>query len=90
VYQLVGLYTAQFETLVGRWEQDRFDLLQPDSPNPNYVLMIIVREQITAVALKEVHLVGVSSGSHRTGAGYTRCFGLSDSPAEPANGQIET
>ena len=32
VYQHLPIYAAQFESLVVRWEQEQYDLLQPDSP----------------------------------------------------------
>jgi hypothetical protein len=59
---------AQFESLVGRWEEERYDLLQPDSPGLHLVMMFLIIEQIKDVGKKEVELVGMSSGS-RTAAG---------------------
>ena len=67
-FLLLRVYAAQFESLVARWEQERFDLMQPDSPGSNMVLMFLILEQLKDVAKKEVELVGVSSGS-RAAAG---------------------
>jgi hypothetical protein len=38
VYYMFRVYAAQFESLAGRWEEKRFDLLQPDSPGPHFIL----------------------------------------------------
>ena len=32
LYHQLCVYAGQFESLVARWGEDRFDLLQPDSP----------------------------------------------------------
>ena len=37
LYCQLRVYVAQFESLAGRWEQERFDLLQPDSPGPHHI-----------------------------------------------------
>jgi hypothetical protein len=66
-YQLVD-YAGQFESLVGRWEQERFDLLQPNTPSLHLILMFLSTEQIKDVGGKELQLLGASSGS-RTVAG---------------------
>ena len=72
LYWQLGVYAGQFKSLVGRWGEERFDLLQPDSPGPHctqhLVLAFIILEQIKDVGTKEVQLLGVSSGS-RTAAG---------------------
>ena len=68
VYFDVRVYAAQFESLVGRWEEERYDQLQPDSPGQHLVMMFLLTEQLKDVGKKEVELVGMSSGS-RTAAG---------------------
>jgi hypothetical protein len=68
LYYDVRVYAAQFESLVGRWEEERYDLLQPDSPGMYVVMMFLILEQMKDVGKKEVELVGMSSGS-RTAAG---------------------
>jgi hypothetical protein len=68
VYLAGRVYAAQFESLVGRWEEERFDLLQPDSPGLHLVMMFLILEQLKDVGKKEVELVGMSSGS-RSAAG---------------------
>ena len=57
------VYAAQFESLAGRWEEERFDLLQPDTPGVHNILTFICAEQLKDVATKELQLVGASSGS---------------------------
>jgi hypothetical protein len=56
-------YAAQFESLVARWEHERFDLLQPDEPGVYGILVRLGQEQIKSVGTKEIELLGVSSGS---------------------------
>jgi hypothetical protein len=68
VYHKLRVYTAHFDSLVGRWEQERFDLLQPDAASPVMPLMMLSVEQVKDVAAREVALIGVSSGS-RSAAG---------------------
>jgi hypothetical protein len=68
LYFQLHVYAGQFESLVGRWEQERFDLLQPDSPGLHTILMFLSLEQTKDVATKELQLLGVSSGS-RSAAG---------------------
>ena len=68
LYFQLGVYAAQFESLVGRWSEERFDLLQPDAPGVHLALNQLSNEQIKDVATKELQLVGASSGS-RTVAG---------------------
>ena len=62
------LYASQFESLVARWGEEQFDLLQPATPGPHIILSFLVIEMIKDVSTKEVALVGASSGS-RTVAG---------------------
>jgi hypothetical protein len=45
-------YAAQFESLVGRWEGERCDLLQPDAPSPHYVMLFLMLEQLKDVGKK--------------------------------------
>ena len=68
LYYDVRVYAAQFESLVGRWEEERYDLLQPDIPGLHVVMMFLIVEQMKDVGKNEVELVGMSSGS-RTAAG---------------------
>ena len=51
-----------------RWEEEWFDLLQPDSTGLHFILLFLFIEQLKDVAAKEVQLLGASSGS-RTAAG---------------------
>jgi hypothetical protein len=53
---------------LARWEEERFDLLQPDAPGVHIILMFLAAEQLKDVGAKELQLVGASSGS-RTAAG---------------------
>ena len=48
---------AEFESLAIRWELERFDLLQPESPGVHCVLITLSTEQMKVVASKEVELV---------------------------------
>jgi hypothetical protein len=68
LYQQFYVYAAQFESLAARWEEERFDLLQPDLPSVHFILTRLSAEQTKDVATREVELIGVSSGS-RTVAG---------------------
>jgi hypothetical protein len=68
LYYQLPVYAGQFESLAARWEEERFDLLQPDMPGLHIILVFLSTEQIKDVAAKEVQLLGVSSGS-RTAAG---------------------
>ena len=45
VYWGVRVYAAQFESLAGRWEEKRYDQLQPDSPGQHLVMMFVMAEQ---------------------------------------------
>jgi hypothetical protein len=62
VFAQLYVYVAQFESVVARWEQEQFDLLQPDSPGLHHILTFLFIEQVKDVAAKEVELVGLSSG----------------------------
>jgi hypothetical protein len=68
LYHQLSVYVEQFEALAARWEEERFDLLQPDTPGLHIILLYISVEQLKDVAAKEVQLLGVSSGS-RSAAG---------------------
>jgi hypothetical protein len=68
-YYDVRVYTAQFESLVGRWEEERYDQLQPDSPGQHLVIMFLLTEQIKDVGKKEIELVGMSSGARSATGG---------------------
>jgi hypothetical protein len=63
------VYAAQFESLVGRWEEERFDLLQPDMPSVHQIWSFFCGELIKDVSTKELALVGASSGSRATAGG---------------------
>jgi hypothetical protein len=63
LYFQMCVYLGQFESLVGRWEEERFDLLQPDSAGIQFGLLFFSMEQIKDVAAKELELLGASSGS---------------------------
>jgi hypothetical protein len=69
VYFAVRVYVAQFESLARCWEQERYDLLQPDSPGLHVVMMFLLLEQLKVVGKKEVELVGMSSGSRSVAGG---------------------
>jgi hypothetical protein len=68
LYFQLGVYAGQFESLLARWSEERFDLLQPNTPGLHHILQLLMIEQIKDVSKKELQLVGVSSGS-RTAAG---------------------
>ena len=69
VYFAVRVYVAQFESLTGRWKEERYDLLQPDSPGLDIVMMFLLTEQMKDVGKKEVKLVGMSSGARSVAGG---------------------
>jgi hypothetical protein len=75
VYYMFRVYTAQFESLAGRWEQDQFDLLQPDSPGLHHIMAMLIVEQLKDVGAKEVELVGMSSGSRSAAGALNYTFG---------------
>jgi hypothetical protein len=92
LYFQLPVYVGQFESLVARWAQERFDLLQPDLPGLHIILMRLAVEQLKDVATKEVELIGVSSGS-RTAAGgldYARGVGGRVGPHKGGNTEAET
>jgi hypothetical protein len=74
VFYDVCNYTAQFESLARRWEQECYDLLQPDSPGAQIVMMFIIVEQLKLVGKKELELVGISSGSNTVSGGGGAAF----------------
>ena len=69
LYFQLHVYAGQFESLLGRWSEERFDLLQPDSPGLHFILLVLSVEQLKDVATKEVELVGASSGSRAAAGG---------------------
>jgi hypothetical protein len=69
VYYIMRAYVAQFESLAGRWEEERYDLLQPDSPGVHIIMLFLLTEQLKDVGKKEVELVGMSSGSRAAAGG---------------------
>jgi hypothetical protein len=69
LYNQLNAYAGQFESLAGRWGEERFDLLQPDTPGLHHILMLLSVEQLKDVATKEVELVGMSSGSRAAAGG---------------------
>jgi hypothetical protein len=69
VYYDLRVYVAQFESLAGRWEHERYDLLQPDIPGLHFVMLFLIVEQLKDVGKKEVELVGMSSGSRSSAGG---------------------
>jgi hypothetical protein len=86
LYFQMGVYAGQFESLLGRWQQERFDLLQPDTPGLHFLLMYMNNEQIKNVAKKELELVGVSFGSRVVAGGLDYMKG----GVGPAGGGKET
>jgi hypothetical protein len=70
VFHEMRVYVAQFESLVGRWEQERYDLLQPDRPSLHYIMLFMINfEQRKDVSKKEVELIDMSSGSRIVAGG---------------------
>jgi hypothetical protein len=63
LYHQLLVYVGQFESLLARWEEERFDMLQPDTPGVHLILMFLSLEQIKDVGGNEVELLGASSGS---------------------------
>jgi hypothetical protein len=74
VFQQMLVYVAQFESLVGRWQEERYNLMQPDSPGLHFIMMFLLIEQVKDVSKKEVELVGMSTGSRAVAGGldYTK------------------
>jgi hypothetical protein len=69
LYFQLHTYAGHFESLALRWEEERFDLLQPDRPGMHIILILLSIEQIKDVATKELQLVGASSGSRSAAGG---------------------
>ena len=88
LYHQLGDYVGQFESLVGWWEQDWFDMLQQDTPTMHLILMLLSVEQIKDVGAKEIQLLGASSGS-RTAAGAMN-FVMSGAGSAGAGKEAET
>ena len=49
LYMQLPVYAGQFESLVARWEEERFDLLQPDTPGLHIILVYMSVEQLNPV-----------------------------------------
>jgi hypothetical protein len=84
VYLAGRVYAAQFESLVGRWEEERYDLLQPDSPGLHVVMVFLIMEQMKDVGKKEVELVGMSSGSRSAAGAVDFMKGVAPAGAQTA------
>jgi hypothetical protein len=69
LYWQMQVYVGQFESLVERWSEEQFDLLQPETPGLHVILIFLCAEQLKDVATKEVELVGASSGGSSTAVG---------------------
>ena len=78
LYYQLPVYAGQFESLAARWEEERFDLLQPDLPGPHHILMFLTIEQLKDVTAKELQLVGVSSGMRVAAGGLAFMKGGAD------------
>jgi hypothetical protein len=67
MYFQLYVYAAQFESLLARWPEERFDLLQPDTPSVHFILIFLSVEQVKDVAAKKEawssHRVEMFSGS---------------------------
>jgi hypothetical protein len=87
LYFQLQIYAGQFESLVGRWEEERFDLLQPDLPGLHHILMLLSAEQIKDVGTKELQLLGASSGSRAAAGGLD--FRLAKGGTVAAGGRKE-
>jgi hypothetical protein len=74
LYHQLQVYAGQFESLAARCEEERFDLLQPDTPSQHIILMFLTVELTKDVATKELQLVGASSGLRAVAGGldYTK------------------
>jgi hypothetical protein len=88
VFWDVRVYAAQFESLVMRCDEDRYDLLQPDRPGSHLIMLFLTVEQMKQVSKKEVELVGMSSGSRVLG-GSTNFMKGGVAPAD-AQTTVET
>jgi hypothetical protein len=69
VFFQLQVYVGQFESLVGQWEEERFELLQPDAPGLHVILNQLCAAQLKDVSTKELQLVGASSGSRSATGG---------------------
>ena len=85
LYHQLQVYAAQFESLAGRWEEERFDLLQPDTPGLHHILLPLCAEQLKDVSTKEMQLVGISSGSRAASGSNDFMKGGAD-PADSGEG----
>ena len=56
--------------MAARWSEERFDLLQPDSPGVHHILHFVTTEQVKDIAAKELELqlLGASSGTRSAAA----------------------
>jgi hypothetical protein len=90
LYFQLGVYAGQFESLAARWEEERFDLLQPDWPGLHLILMFLCLEQIKDVGTREVQLLGASSGSRGVAGGYDFVFAKSGAVAADRGKEAET
>jgi hypothetical protein len=54
--------------VAARWSEERFDLLQPDSPGVHHTLHFVTTEQVKDIAAKELELLGASSGTRSAAA----------------------
>ena len=88
-YQL-QIYAAQFESLAARWEQERFDLLQPDEPGVYNILVRLSIEQLKDVGAKEVELLGISSGSGSLAGGSNYIYKKAGADSSGGGKQDET
>ena len=90
LYFQLGVYAGQFESLLARWSEERFDLLQPDMPGLHVILMFLSGEQLKDVATKEVQLVGASSGSRAVAGGLDWILKGGANPAAGDRKEAET
>ena len=78
LYHELYVYAGQFESLLARWSEERFDLLQPNTPGLHHILQLLMIEQIKDVSKKELQLVGVSSGMRVAAGGLAFMKGGAD------------
>jgi hypothetical protein len=62
----LGVYAAQFKSLAGRWSEERFDLLRPDTPGLHHILVFLGIEQLKDVATRELQQCWSGSRLGRT------------------------
>jgi hypothetical protein len=55
LFHQLRVYARQFESLAGRWEQERFDLLQPDTGGLHHILVLLNIEQLKDVSKSVAH-----------------------------------